>query len=472
MAMLSAPHVPPRSLLGGNLADFRSGRLDFLTRCARQYGDVVSLRFGPRRILLVSHPALIENVLVTQSRCFIKHFALRLNPLVLGNGLLTSEGDFWLRQRRLIQPAFQRSRLAGFGDIMVTYTQRLLAGWKRGETRDIVPEMMRLTMEIAAKTLFDADVAEHARDVGAALQTLQENFIHRFNSIYPPPLWLPTRTNRRLKGAIARLNDILYGMIRARRASGEDRGDLLSLLLHARDEGDRTGMTDRQLRDEAMTLFLAGHETTALALSWAWHLLATHPEAEARLAAEADEVLGDRPASVGDLPRLRFTEGVALESMRLYPPAYVVGREAIADCEVGGYRVPRGTTVLMSQWVVHRDPRFFEMPDDFRPERWSGVSMERGGDGQTSPLAPVPGGEGPWLRGPSAELPKYAYFPFGGGPRVCIGNTFAMMELVLVLATIAQQYRFKQQPGHQVVPWPTFTLRPQSGVPARLTRRK
>ena len=457
MATLSAPPGPPRRLLGGNLADFRSGRLGFLTRCAREYGDIVSLRFGPRRILLVSHPDLIEAVLVTQSRCFIKHFALRLNPLVLGNGLLTSEGDFWLRQRRLMQPAFQRGRLASFGPTMVAYTQRLLAGWKAGEVRDIVPEMMRLTMQIAAKTLFDADVAEHARDVGAALQTLQENFIARFNSILPPPLWLPTRTNRRLKSAIAQLNDIIYGMIRARRAGGGDRGDLLSLLLHARDE-DRSQMSDRQLRDEAMTLFLAGHETTALALSWAWHLLATHPEADARLAAEVADVLDGHAATVEDLPRLRYTQSVVLESMRLYPPAYVVGREAITDCEVGGYCVRRGTTILMSQWVVHRDPRFFDKPGDFYPERWLDAVSPLFGPGESG------------VKDSSGALPKYAYFPFGGGPRVCIGNSFAMMELVLVLATIAQQFRFTQRPGHEVTPWPTFTLRPSPGILAALTR--
>jgi cytochrome P450 len=458
MATISAPPGPPRRLLGGNLADFRSGRLDFLTRCAREYGDIVSLRFGPRRILLVSRPDLIESVLVAQSRSFIKHFALRLNPLVLGNGLLTSEGDFWLRQRRLIQPAFQRSRLASFAPTMVGYTQRLLARWQAGETRDIVPEMMRLTMQIAAKTLFDADVAEHARDVGTALQTLQENFIARFNSILPPPLWLPTPTNRRLKGAIAQLNELIYGMIRARRAGGEERNDLLSLLLHARDE-DSTQMTDRQLRDEAMTLFLAGHETTALALSWAWHLLATHPEAEARLAAEVADVLHGRAATVDDIPGLRYTDSVALEAMRLYPPAYVVGREAIVDCDVGGYRVRRGTTVLMSQWVVQRDARFFDKPGIFYPERWLNA------------VSPVIGPGESGVRDSSGGLPKYAYFPFGGGPRVCIGNNFAMMELVLVLATIAQQYRFTQHPGQEVVPWPTFTLRPNPGILAPLTRR-
>jgi cytochrome P450 len=445
MSMASAPPGPPRRLLSGNLNEFRQGRLDFLTRCARDYGDVVSLRFGPRRILLVSHPDAIESVLVTHSRHFIKHFALRLNPLVFGQGLLTSEGDVWLRQRRLIQPAFQRHRLAVFGQTMVAYTQRLAASWQPGEVRDIVPEMMRLTMQITAKTLFNAEVAEEARDVGAALQMLQENFVARFNSMMPPPLWLPTPANRRLKRAVARLDEILYGFIRQRRAGGGDPGDLLSLLLHARDEVDRTPMTDKQLRDEAMTLFLAGHETTALALSWAWMLLAQHPDAEARLAAEVAEVLAGRAATADDLPRLRFTENVALEALRLYPPVYAFGREAATECEVSGYRVPPGTTVLMSQWVVHRDPRFFDRPEEFRPERWSGDAAQ--------------------------QLPKYAYFPFGGGPRLCIGNTFAMMELVLVLATLAQHFRFTVKPGHPLVPWPTFTLRPQHGIPAVLTRR-
>jgi cytochrome P450 len=444
MAMM-APPGPPQRWLSGNLVDFRNSRLDFLTRCAREYGDLVALRFGPRRIFLVSHPDLIESVLVTHSRCFIKHFALRLNPLVLGKGLLTSEGDLWLRQRRLIQPAFQRPRLVGFGPMIVAYTQRLLAEWKPGEVRDILPEMTRLTLQIAAKALFDADVAEHARDVGAALETLQDNFLARFNSMLPPPLWLPTATNRRLKRAVAQLDEILYGLIRARRAGGEERGDLLSLLLHARDEVDRTRMTDRQLRDEAMTLFLAGHETTALTLSWAWHLLSNAPGTEERLVEEIRQVLGDRPATVEDLPRLRYVEGVILEAMRLFPPAYVIGREAIDECEIGGYRVSRGTTVLMSQWVVQRDPRIFEHPEQFRPQRW--------------------------LDNLLASLPKYAYFPFGGGPRVCIGNTFALMELVLVLATLAQQFRFTRQAGHEVVPWPTFTLRPRGGILAPLVRR-
>jgi cytochrome P450 len=448
MALLShlpQPPGPRGSFLGGNLADFRRARLDFLTGMARTYGDVVRLRFGPHRIYLVSHPDAIEEVLVTQARHFRKHFALRINPLVLGQGLLTSEGDFWLRQRRLIQPAFQRGKLAAFGPVMVALAQRLMDSWPDGDVRDIVPEMMRLSLQIAAKTLFGAEVSEHAGEVGAALQLLQENFLARFNSIWPLPLWLPLPANLRLRRAVRQLDDILYGLIRQRRDCPHG-DDLLSLLLLARHEDDRTGMTDRHLRDEAMTLFLAGHETTALALSWAWYLLGSHPEAAARLHAEVDNVLAGRPATVEDLPRLRYTEGVLQESMRLYPPAYVIGREAVADCEVAGYRVRRGLTILMSQWVVHRDGRFFEDPEKFRPERWASQQIQR--------------------------MPKYAYFPFGGGPRVCIGNTFALMEGVLALATLAQRMRFVLVPGQPVDPWPTFTLRPRHGVKAVLARRE
>jgi cytochrome P450 len=439
------PPGPRGRWLSGNLAELRRDRLGFWTHVARTYGEVAQVRIGSRSMLLLSHPDAIEEVLVTQARHFVKHFALRLNPLVLGNGLLTSEGDFWLRQRRLIQPAFQRGRLAGFGPMIVAYTRRLLAGWNDGETRDIVPEMMRLTLEITAKALFDAEVADKARAVGEAMQFLQENFLARFNSLLPPPLWLPLPANLRLRRAVRRLDDILYDMIRQRRQAGGRGGDVLSLLLHARDETDRTGMTDQQLRDEAMTLFLAGHETTALALSWAWALLGSHPEAEARLQEEMDAVLDGREPTIEDLPHLRFTEAVMLEAMRLYPPAYVIGREAAEDCEVSGYRVPRGMTVLMSQWVVHRDERFFEEAGQFRPQRW--------------------------LDGLAQRLPKYAYFPFGGGPRLCIGNTFAMLETVLVLATLAGRLRFRLAPGHIVAPWPTFTLRPKDGVRAVLARR-
>lgn len=442
MAM-TLPPGPPGRWLGGNLSDFHRDRLGFMSRCARDYGGVVKLRFGPRRVFLVNHPDAIEEVLVTHSRCFIKHFALRLNPLVLGNGLLSSEGDFWLRQRRLVQPAFQKNRIAGYGAVMVEYAERLTAGWAAGETRDILVEMMQLTLEIIAKTLFDAEVAGQAQAVGAALRVLQENFLARFSSLVPLPLKVPTPRNLRMRRAVRRLNEIIYGFIRQRRESAGDRSDLLSLLLHARDEADQSQMTDQQLRDEAMTLFLAGHETTALSLAWTWYLLALHPDVETKLRSEFHTVLGGRAPTVADLPQLRYLEMIVLESMRVYPPVYVIGREAIEACEVRGYHVPVGTTLLMSQWVVHRDPTYFPQPEEFRPERWADGLAQR--------------------------LPKYAYFPFGGGPRICIGNTFAMMEIMLVLATIARRFRFTIVPDHPVVPWPSFTMRPKQGIRAVLT---
>ncbi len=443
--MAVAPLRPPGprgTWIGGNLPAFRRDRLDFLASCARDYGDFVSLRFGPRRIVLCSDIAAIEQVLVTQNHNFIKHFALRFNPLVLGKGLLTSDGDFWLRQRRLVQPAFHKQRVASYADLMVDYTRKMLDGWRPGQEIDILTALMELTLRIAAKTLFDADVTGEARDVGAALHVAQDCFVRRFNASVPLPPSIPTPNSMRLRRAVRVLDRIIYGFIEQRRAAGSDKGDLLSILLHAREE-DGTRMTDRQLRDEAMTLFLAGHETTALTLAWAWYVLAQHPEEAAKLAAEARDVLGDRPATFADLPRLTYAEHVVMETMRLYPAAYILGREALGPCTIGGYEIPRGMTVMMSQWVVHRDARHYPEPLRFRPERWA--------EGQAKP-------------------PKYAYFPFGGGPRLCIGNTFAMMETVLVLATIAQRYRFTLRPGHDVVPWPTFTLRPKNGVPAILSR--
>jgi cytochrome P450 len=274
------PGPPAPSWLSGHLPLFRDDRLAFYSRVRREYGDVVRLRIGHRRLYVVFHPDLIEEILVAKNHQFIKHFAMRLNPLVLGNGLLSSEGDFWLRQRRLVQPAFNRSRIAAYGPPMVAAAERLIAAWRPGERRDILVEMMRVTLEIAAKTLFDAEVGSETEGVVDALGLLQEFFIRRFNSLVLLPLWLPTPRNLRMRRAVRRLDDILYRFIRERRAQGTDRGDLLSILLHARDEDDGTRMTDRQVRDEAMTLFLAGHETTALTLAWTWYLLAGHPQVE------------------------------------------------------------------------------------------------------------------------------------------------------------------------------------------------
>lgn len=423
-----------------------------MTRCAREHGDVVALRFAHRRLLLVNHPDLIEQVLVTQNSSFQKHFALRLNPLLLGKGLLTSEGDFWLRQRRLVQPAFNRSRLATYAPAVVAATHRLLNEWRPGEQRDIHVDMRRLALDIAAKTLFDADAgAEDAKDIARALEVSGENFMARFQSTIPWPVWLPTPANLRQRRAVRRLDAILFGFIRQRRAleqpsagDGTGKSDLLSLLLRARDEEDGRGMSDRQVRDEAMTLFLAGHETTALALSWTWFLLARNPTAEQKL---LDECSGFTltPPGFEDLARLPFTEAVLLESMRLYPPAYVIGREATRELTIGGYPLRKGQTVLMSQWVVQRDPRFFDAPDEFRPERWLDESIKK--------------------------LPKFAYFPFGGGPRLCVGNTFAMMEMSLILTMLAPRFRFTLTPGCTVKPAASFTLHPAPGIPALIVLR-
>ncbi|MBI2805211.1 MAG: cytochrome P450 [Planctomycetes bacterium] len=445
MIATHVPVGPPGHWLAGHLPDFRTDRLGFLTRCAREYGDMVPLRFAHRRILLVNHPDQIEEILVTHSKHFIKHFALRLNPVILGKGLLTSEGDFWLRQRRLIQPVFVRTRIQSYAGDMVALTEKMLAAWKPGEACDIHEEMMRLTLAIAAKTLFNAEVGGDAHTIAGAMAVMQDNFLERFNSILPLPLWIPTPANLRARRAVRQLDDVMYRIIRARREAKSDEGDLLSLLLHARDEDDGSRMTDKQLRDEAMTLFLAGHETTALTLSWTWYLLGQHPEAERELWAELDGVLAGRQPNVDDWPKLKYTEMVALEAMRLYPPAYVIGREAITDCVIGGCAVPRGMTVLLPQWVVQRDPRFFDEPETFRPGRWGEERMK--------------------------SMPRFAYFPFGGGPRVCIGQQFAMMELVLILATIARKYRFRLRPGVTVTPHASFTLRPSPGVPGVIEAR-
>lgn len=444
--MTIRPPGPKGHFWWGQLSEFRHDMLGLYQRLTREYGDVVAFRLGPRSVWLVNHPDLIEFVLSSGSRHFKKSFAYQLLVPVIGRGLLTSEGSFWLRQRRLAQPAFHRQRIAAFGDVMVAYTQRLLDRWRPGEVRDLHADMMRLTLEIVAKTLFDFDLAEEAADVGAALEVVQENFSNRFEGIFPLPTWFPSPSNLRLRRAVRRLDQILYGIIDQRRKSQEDKGDLLSMLLHARDEDDGSGMTDQQLRDEAMTLFLAGHETTALALSWLWYLLAQHPAVEATLLAELREALGDRPPTVADLPRLRYTEAVVHETMRLYPPAYSMGREAIEPCELGGYPVPVGQTIEVCQWLTQRDPRWFNDPERFMPERW--------------------------LDGREKRLPRYAYFPFGGGPRQCIGNTFALMEAVLVLATMAPRVRLELDPNHRVVPWTSITLRPRTGIRVLVHRRQ
>jgi cytochrome P450 len=393
---------------------------------------------------LLNDPEHIEDALVTNYRGFIKAAPLRAHRRLFGNGLLTNEGDSWLQQRRLVQPAFHQDRIAAYGEVMVAYTERLLATWQEGDTRDVHADMKRLTMAIVTKTLFNADVAGEGKDVGAAIETAMEQHTVWRGLARLIPEAMPTPTNMRYQRAVQRLDKIIYTIISKRRASGEDAGDLLSMLLHARDE-DGNQMSDQQLRDEALTLFLAGYDTPALALSWVWYLLSQHPTVEDKLVAELQTVLGGRAPNVADVSQLSYTEMVVRESMRLYPPAWIISREARQDCEIAGYRVCAGTQLIISQWVMHRDPRYFDAPEEFRPERWANGLVKR--------------------------LPKCVYFPFGSGPRVCIGNSFAMMETVLLLATIAQKFHLSLAPGASVTPWPSITLRPKDGMRMVLTRR-
>src|SRR5467141_202886 len=438
------PAGPSEGLKRWSLGPLNNNPLEYFTKVAREYGDIAGMRVLNFKTIFINHPDLIEEVLVTNARKYSKGRVLRANRHVFGEGLLTSEGEFWLRQRRLAQPAFHRARIASYAATMVEYTQRMLNGWRGGEEHDAHQEMMRLTLQIVGKTLFDADVERDAQEVGKSLELLLEIGANFRRAIFVPH-WLPTPANLRVRREVKQIEKILYRIIAERRASGRDAGDLLSMLLSAQDE-DGSRMTDRQLRDETITLFLAGHETTASTLSWTWWLLAQNPRVEAKLHSELDAVLGGRTPTFADLPNLSYTGQVITESLRLYPPAWGLARVAIEDHEIAGYPVTKGMGVAMAQWVVHRDPRWYDAPEEFRPDRWEGDLLKR--------------------------MPKFAYFPFGGGPRQCIGNAFALMEASLILATIAQKFRLRLVVSHRVEPLASITLRPRHGVRVTLERRR
>lgn len=433
---------------GGQMIAFRRDPLAFLARLAREYGDVAQFRVGPQRAFLLNHPELIRDVLVTHHERFHKGRALQRAKRLLGEGLLTSEGAHHRRQRRLAQPAFHRQRINSYGSVMAECAERAAGRWRDGETVDISHEMMRLTLAIVGKTLFDADVESEADEVGEALSEVMELFGYLLLPYTELLENLPLPQVRRFNRARARLDAVIYRIIEERRRSGVDRGDLLSMLMLAEDEEGGPRMSDEQLRDEALTLFLAGHETTANALTWAWFLLAQNPEAEAKLHAELDAVLeGGRTPSAEDTASLRYAEMVAAETMRLYPPAWGLGRLAVEDHEAGGFHVPKGSLVLVSQYVMHRDPRYFPDPERFDPERWTSEAKE--------------------------ARPAFSYFPFGGGVRRCIGEGFAWMEITLVLATLARRWRMCLDATHAVKTKALLTLRPgRGGVRMKLESRE
>ncbi len=447
MTTLLYPPGPKRKFIGGSFLAFRRDPLSFLQQSAREHGDVVYFKMGPQEVFFLNHPDYIKDVLVTHHQNFIKGRALQRAKRLLGEGLLTSEAEFHRRQRRLAQPAFHRPRVAAYARMMTDYAESASAGWRDGETLDISHEMMHLTLSIVGKTLFDADVESEAQEIGEALTSVMELFnamLLPFSELLEK---LPLPQKRRFQKAKGRLDTTIYRLINERRQSGEDHGDLLSMLLMAQDEeGDGGMMTDEQVRDEALTIFLAGHETTANALTWTWYLLSENPQVEARLHAELDAVLeGGRAPTVEDVPRLRYTEMVLAESMRLYPPAWALGRLALKDYEVGGYTVTARSLVLISQYVMHRDERYFVEPARFDPERWTQEARE--------------------------ARPAYSYFPFGGGPRRCIGEGFAWMEGILLIAALARNWRMRLEPEHPVKLYPVITLRPKHGMRMTLKRR-
>jgi cytochrome P450 len=433
---------PEGNSIVGNLADLGSDPLGFLTHCAQNYGDIVPLRLGLTSACLLTHPDYIEQVLADRQN-FIKSPGFRVLKTLLGEGLLTNEGESWLRQRRLAQPVFHQKKISSYGAVMVEYTEHMLDTWQDGETRDIHADMMRLTLSIVMKTLFNSNVdAGEAQTVAHALDVAMNWFESKRSQGFLVWEWFPRPENINYRQAIAQMDETIYSIIKQRRNSNEDPGDLLSMLMSARDEEDDRQMSDKQLRDELATLMLAGHETTANALSWTWMLLSQHSEVRTKLQAELSQVLGERPPTTEDIPQLSYTEKVIKESMRLYPPVSIFGREAASETQIGDITLPKGCVILISQWVLHRNPRYFDNPEAFQPKRWEN-DLEK-------------------------ALPRGVYIPFGDGPRVCIGKGFALMEAVLLLATISQRFEIDLISNAPIVPQPSITLRPEQGISVRL----
>jgi cytochrome P450 len=445
MSRNSLPPGPRGLPMVGSLFDYFRDMLGFLLRTAQAYGDIAYFKLGSRQVYLLSHPDHIKDVLVTNNRNFQKSRALQRSKIVLGEGLLTSEGEIHLRERRIIQPVFHNKRIKAYADVMSEFASRIGENWGNGEVVDIHREMMRLTLAIVVKTLFGAEIRSGADDIGKSLTTIVNQFPRMLFPLSEYLDKIPLPSTRKFFNALETLDKTVYHLIHERRKSRVHGDDLLSMLLSAQDEEGGDGLTDVQVRDEAMTLFLAGQESTANSLVWTWYLISQHPHVEQKIHDELDSVLDARLPKVDDLKKLVYTRMVFSESLRLYPPAWTVVRRAIEDYQVDGYVVPSGADIYMSQYVVHHDPRFFSDPFRFDPERWN---ME-----QDSPL------------------PQFAYFPFGGGPRLCIGESFAWMEGIMLIAAIAAKWKMHLVPGQNVVPKPLITIRPKRGMKMIMERR-
>lgn len=444
------PAGPKDHFLGVTLARrFRQSPLEFTTEIGRTYGDMAYFRMGPLRAYFVNQPRLIREVLVTKHKNFCRPKWIT-QPLskIDGNGLVLSDGDFWLRQRRLVQPAFASRRFEPYANATVEYTQQMIDRWSSGGSLNIADEMTRLTLRIIAKTLFGVELSDQVEQLGEAVRVVAETFVAEAGNPVHLPDWMPLPGKRRKRWAIRTLDQLVRGIIRQRRASGQEFEDLLTMLLLAvDDEGDGRGMTDEQARDEAITLFNAGHDTTAAALAWVWYMVASHRAIEDRLIEEIDAALGGNAPTLADVGRLPYVEMVIKESLRLYPPTWsLVPREVVEPVEIGGYRIARGSWIYIFPYVTQRDPRFFKDPETFDPERFSPVRID--------------------------EIPQHAYIPFGGGPRVCIGEKFAMMEMILIVATVLQKMRVKLAAEQGAVePEPLIAIRPKGGLQLAISRR-
>ncbi len=432
------------------VTELRRDILEAHVEAARKYGDTVRFRIGMFPWYLITHPDHVQHVLQLNNKNYRRSVIFDLLKPVVGDGLLTNEGPSWLRQRRIIQPAFHRKRISGFAEMMVKMTEQMVERWSRLEHSDrpldVVPEMMRLTLAIVARAVCGVDITQKVDDeFASAMACALEHVNYRTTHMLTFPERIPTPRNLRLRNAIRTFDRLVHEVIESRRRTNASRDDLLSMLMELRYEDTGEGMSDKQLRDELMTFFAAGHETTAITLSWTWYLLSKNPPVARQLRAELDRVLGGRAPTFEDLPQLTYTRAVLEEALRLYPPVWAMSRNANEDDQVGGFHIPKNALVLLSPYITHRHPEFWENPEGFDPDRF------------------LPGGA-------ASKRHRFAWYPFGGGPRVCIGSEFALMEAQLVVATVAQRFHLDLDPGYPVKPEPIFTLRPSPGVMVKLRR--